>query len=70
MNSTRLNFGDFANQTAFNNTLRNSPKQGDAEEASEDQFNYTRLAHFERSASIGFQSDPLGRLNEINKEQV
>jgi hypothetical protein len=34
----------------------------------EDEFQYDRLEHFERSASFGFNEDSLGRLNEINKE--
>ena len=34
----------------------------------ENPFEYNRLAHFERSASFGFNQDNLGRLNEINRE--
>jgi hypothetical protein len=37
---------------------------------SEDPFEYNRIGHFERSASFGFEQDKLGRLNEINHEQV
>ena len=36
----------------------------------EDPFEYNRIAHFERSASFGFQEDRLGRLAELNHEQV
>ena len=36
----------------------------------EDPFEYHRPSHFERSASFGFNQDKLGRLNEINREQV
>ena len=36
----------------------------------EDPFEYNRPSHFERSASFGFNQDKLGRLNEINREQV
>ena len=36
----------------------------------EDPFEYNRIGHFERSASFGFEKDNLGRLNEINHEQV
>ena len=36
----------------------------------EDPFAYNRLAHFERSASFGFDQDKLGRLNELNHNQV
>ena len=36
----------------------------------DDPFEYNRLAQFERSASFGFQEDKLGRLNEINHNQV
>lgn len=42
----------------------------DVYDPKEDPFEYNRLAHFERSASFGFQEDKLGRLNEINHEQV
>ena len=36
----------------------------------EDPFEYNRIGHFERSASFGFEQDKLGRLNEINHDQV
>jgi|TARA_B110001450_G_scaffold255693_1_gene283888 hypothetical protein len=36
----------------------------------EPEFEYDRLKHFERSASFGFNEDALGRLTEINKEQM
>lgn len=36
----------------------------------EDNFQFQRLPHFDRSASFGFNEDKLGRLNEINNAQV
>lgn len=46
------------------------PMSQDPYDPKADPFEYNRLAHFERSASFGFQEDKLGRLNEINHEQV
>ena len=40
------------------------------DEKEEDEFEYDRIEHFERSASFGFNEDSLGRLNEINREQM
>ena len=34
----------------------------------EDEFEYDRIEHFERSAAFGFNEDSLGRLNEINRD--
>lgn len=42
----------------------------DHEEDDKDPFAYNRLPHFERSVTFGFEQDRLGRLNEINREQV
>ena len=36
----------------------------------EDPFEYNRPSHFGKSVSFGFNQDALGRLNEINREQV
>lgn len=49
---------------------QDQPPQQDSYDLREGPFEYNRLAHFERSASFGFQEDKLGRLNEINHDQV